>query len=241
MSQLVDLSTVLAAAAGLWALAIAWWTYVGSVRKHNRDIYAGLQSIILGLRSELDFMKYWTGSYSEGYSQKLKIEDSKEEWSYPTRLIWAFPYETVKSLTQSPYASHLGELITPCLKLSFSISKFLQYYDEYRKYMLGHPDLYHFFKLRVLGDAKAPLSPRQKEYADVVRDFNYRLHVHAIGGEDSTDEECLYKAYKRAVEKLNAFERKLGKPSLPKLFWFGHVFSVIFCLLGLYLIIRLVC
>jgi len=238
--QLVDPSTVLAAAAGLWALAIAWWTYVGSARKHNQDVYDGLQSVLRGLRSELDLMKYWSGSYSKGYTQKLKTEDSPPDWSYPTRLKWGFPYETVKSLPQSPYAFHMRELIDPFLKLSFSISKLLQYYAEYRHYVLGQPDLHHFFRLRKLSDAKAPLSPLQKEYADIVRDFNYRLHVHSIGGEDSTDDECLYRTHKRAFEALNAFERALPKPSLPRLFWLGHAFSVVLTLVGLYLIVQLV-
>ncbi len=238
MHQL-DASTVLAAAAGLWALVIAWWTYVESVRKHDQDIYDGLQSVLRGLRSELDFMKYWSGSYSKGYPQKLKIEDLPPDWSYPTRLIWGFPYETVKSLPQSPYAFHMRELIDPFLKLSFSISKLLQYYAEYRQYVLGQPELYHFFKLRRLSDAKTPLSPLQQECSDIARDFNYRLHVHCIGGEDSADEECLYRAHKRAFEALNAFERALPKPSLPKLFWLGHVFSFVLFFVGLYLIIQL--
>lgn len=239
MSQLVDLSTVVAAVAGLWALAIAWVTYVESVRKRNQDTYDGLKSVLRGLRGELDFMKYWSGSYSEGYSQKQKIEDSPEDWSYPSRLIWAFPYETVKSLPLSPYAFHMKELIGPFLKLSFSICKLLQFYAEYRQYVLAQPGLYHFFKLRKLSDVKPPLSPQQKEYADIVRDFNYRIHVHAIGGKDSTDEECLYKAHRRAFETLNAFEGTMRKPSLPKLFWLGHAFSLISLLAGIYLIIRL--
>ncbi len=238
MHQL-DPPTVLAAAAGLWALVIAWWTYVESVRKHDQDIYDGLQSVLRGLRSELDFMKYWSGSYSKGYSQKLKIEDSPPDWSYPIRLIWGFPYETVKSLPQSPYAFHIRELIDPFLKLSFSISKLLQYYAEYRSYVLGQPELFHFFKLRKLSDAKTPLSPHQQECSEIVRDFNYRIHVHSIGGEDSTDEECLYRAHKRAFEALNAFERTLPKPSLPKLFWLGHVFSFVLFFVGLYLVFQL--
>jgi hypothetical protein len=150
-----------------------------------------------------------------------------------------FPYETVKSLPQSPYAFHLRELIDPFLKLSFSISKLLQYYAEYRQYVLGQPELYHFFKLRRLSDAKTPLSPLQQEFSDITRDFNYRLHVHSIGGEDSADEECLYRAHKRAFEALNALERALPKPSLPKLFWLGHVFSFVLFFVGLYLIIQL--
>jgi hypothetical protein len=240
MRQLVDLSTILAAVAGLWALAMAWWTYVESVREHNQDIYDGLKSVLRGLRSELDFMKYWSGSYSTGYPQKQKIQDSPADWSYPSRLIWAFPYETIKGLPQSPYAFHMRELIGPFLKLSFSISKLLQFYAEYRKYILAQPELYHFFKLRKLSDANTPLSPQQKEYADIARDFNYRIHVGAIGGEDSTDEECLYKAHRRAFETLNTFEAALRKPSTPWLFWLGHAFSLLFFLIGLYLFVRLV-
>lgn len=239
MRELVDLSTILAAVAGLWALAIAWWTYVATVHKQNQDWYDGLKSVLHGLRSELDFMKYWSGSYSDGYPQDMKAESFPEDWSYPTRLIWGFPYDTIKSLPRSVYASQLKELVGPFLRLSFSVSKFLQFHSEYRLYVLSQPSLYHFFKLRRLDKTEGPLTNDQAEYAAIVRDFNYRLHVHAIGGQDSPDPECLYKAHKCAFDALNAFESKAARPRPPKVFWLAHIFSAIALLLGVYLIIRL--
>jgi len=62
MSKWVDISTIIAAIAGLWALAFAWLTYVMSVRQQNENEFLALQSIVEGLRVELESMKDWTGA-----------------------------------------------------------------------------------------------------------------------------------------------------------------------------------
>jgi len=53
MSKLVDVSTVIAAIAALWALGFGWFTYWSSVRTQNEDEFLALRSIIEGLRIEL--------------------------------------------------------------------------------------------------------------------------------------------------------------------------------------------
>ena len=49
----MDVSTVIAAIAALWALGFGWFTYWSSVRTQNEDEFLALRSIIEGLRIEL--------------------------------------------------------------------------------------------------------------------------------------------------------------------------------------------
>lgn len=183
-------------------------------------------------------MKFWSSSYSSGYSQKMKLEEGPEDWSFPSRIIWEFPYDTIRSSPQSPYAYHLHSLMRPFLRLSFSISRFLQFYEEYREYVLSQPALYHQFKMRRLENDKRPLTPEQQQFSRVVRDFNHRIHVGTIGGEDSPEEECLYKAHRAAYAALNDSDRGLKVPELPRAFWIGHLMSALSFLSGLALVYK---
>src|SRR5208337_1539539 len=86
-SRWVDISTVVAATAGLWALAFAWVTYVMSVRQQDEDEFQALKSIVVGLGVELKLIKDWTATGGEGYSKAMT---SPPDWSQPNRFIWKF-------------------------------------------------------------------------------------------------------------------------------------------------------
>jgi hypothetical protein len=53
--------------------------------------------------------------------------------------------------------------------------------------------------------------------------FNFDMHVRLVGGADSDDPTCLYKAYEAADSTLRTFETNLKKAALPKWFWIGHI------------------
>ena len=72
----VDVATVVAGVAGLWALAFAWLTYVMAVRQENQKELLALRSVVEGLRVELDVMRPWTGAEGQGYSRQMKPEDA---------------------------------------------------------------------------------------------------------------------------------------------------------------------
>ena len=74
MNRWVDVSTIIAATAGLWALAFAWLTYVMSVRQQGENELLALKSIAKGLRVELELMKPWTGAGGSGYSKNTRPE-----------------------------------------------------------------------------------------------------------------------------------------------------------------------
>jgi len=236
MNKLVDASTILAAAAGLWALSLAWLTYVMSVRQHNHDEFVALKSIVEGLRVDLDLMRPWTGDGGPGYSKTLKPDNAPEDWSMPWRLIWKFNFESVSTLSSSPYVYRLGDIVGAFARLAFSISRLFQLYDEYRTYVNNRPtidgDLVNE-QVGMLGRAPNLIFRR------VILNFNFEMHVRLIGGQDSDDPACLYKAYQSASAPLSNFSTELKEAQLPSWFLVGHVIGLACAVSGTLLLLTL--
>lgn len=115
----VDISTVIAATAGLWALGFAWVTYIMSVYQQNKDEFQALKSIADGLGVELALMQEWTATGGQGYSKAMA---SPPEWSRPDRLIWKFDIGAVfKSDAFSLPLQALGAIIEPFARLNLSV------------------------------------------------------------------------------------------------------------------------
>jgi hypothetical protein len=210
MNKLVDLSTVLAAAAGLWALGLAWFTYVMAVHAQNENEFLALKSIVKGLQVELGMMWAWTGGETEGYSKDMKLGDEPADWSQPGRLIYKFSFDAISNLSTSPYLYALGDIVGPFARLNLSISRLFQVYDEYRSFVNSN------WEHRTSATYKGAFESK------VLR-FNFVMHVTLIGGADSADPECLYKTYRNAVSALDSFGKTLKARSLPWWFAFGHV------------------
>jgi hypothetical protein len=224
MSKLLDISTVLAATAGLWALGFGWFTYVSSVLSHNQDEFLALKSIVEGLRVELGLMKPWTGAGGSGYSKKMTLQQAPPEWSQPSRLIWKFSSDAIENLSSSPYVYRLRDIVGPFARLDFSISRLFQLYDEYRAFANTNPGVF----------ASPP-----PWYTTVILDFNFRMHVNLIGGSDSDDPTCLYKAYDDAISALGKFDADLKSRPLPWWFRFGHFVGFLCFAFGILLLFRL--
>jgi hypothetical protein len=221
-NELVDVSTVVAAMAGLWALAFAWLTYVMAIRQQDQQEFLALKSIVAGLRVELDRMKDWTGAGSAGYS---KSSPPDPEWSLPSRLIYKFDIEAISKLTLSPFLYSLGDIIDPFAKLNFSVSRLFQLYDEYRTFANSNPGVF----------ATPP-----PWYTAVIEKSNVTMHVELIGGADSDDPLCLYKTYGAAVFALNKFGTSLSVRKYPWWFRIGHFFAGACVGAGIVLLIKLV-
>jgi hypothetical protein len=220
----VDVSTVIAATAALWALAFAWLTYVMAVREQNEEEFLALKSIIDGLRVELDRMIGWTGAGGTGYSKGIS---PPPEWSLSGRLIYKFDIEAISKLTLSPLLYRLGDIVGPFARLSFSVSRLFQVYDEYRSFVNSDP--------AVFLESRVPDAHTKK-----VLEFNRIMHVELIGGADSTDPVCLYKTYGDAVDALSTFQDSLSARDYPWWFWIGHFFAGACVGVGIVLVIRLV-
>lgn len=220
----MDISTIVAATAALWALAFGWLTYVMSFRQQNNDEFQALKSIVERLMVELDDMRPWTGAGGPGYSKNMEVQQAPPDWSQPSRLIWKFGFDAIANLSNSPYLYRLHDIVGPFARLKFSISKLFQLYDEYRSFANSNPTL---------------LTSAPGWYQTQVLDFNFRMHVSLIGGADSEDPTCLYRAYAAADSALRSFDAALSVRPSPWWFWIGHFIGVTCVGSGIWLLFRL--
>ena len=167
-----------------------------SVRQQNEDEFQTLKSVADGLRVEVELMKDWTGAGGQGYSNTMTLETAPSDWSQPGRLIWKFDTEAISNLTRSPYLYRLGDIVAPFARLNFSVSRLFQLYDEYRSFVNSNPSL--------VASPPAWSTP-------LVLSFNFQMHVNLIGGADSDDPNCLYKAYDAATSALDRFKSELRR------------------------------
>jgi len=221
----VDVSTVIAATAALWAAGFAWFTYVMAVRTQNEDEFVALKGIVEGLRVELSIMESWIGP---GYSKNMELKDAPSDWSHPRRLIYKFNAEAIANLSRSPYLYRLRELVGPFAILNLSVSKIFQIYDEYRNFVNSHPEQ----------DAAVSGTGASTAYDTTVLNFNFLMHVKLIGGPDGAA-DCLYKTYNTAVSVLDNFDKNLQKTPLAWWFLIGHMLSSAFAVFGIFLLVRL--
>lgn len=237
MNKWVDTSTIVAATAGLWALAFAWITYFMSTRQQRRDEFVAIKSVVQGLRVELELMKPWTGAGGMGYSKNMTPSNAPPDWSLPGRLIWKFDVEAVSTLSSSRYVYRLGELVAVFARLNFSISRLFQLYDEYRTYANNHPLLEGV----LIDEHTGNLGPASNLiFQRVILNFNFEMHVKLIGGADSDDPACLYRAYDAAVSALDKFDTELKEEMVPWWFWVGHVISAGCVTSGILLLFRII-
>ena len=225
MSRWTDVSAIIAATAALWALAFAWLTYVMSVRQQNREEFLALKSIVTGLRVDLELMKDWTGAGGPGYSKNMTLTQAPAEWFQPGRLIWKFGFEAFPNLLSSPYLYRLRDIVGPFARLSFSISRLFQLYDEYRSFVNSDPAVF--------------LTAPSAAHTSAILGFNFEMHVKLIGGQDSDDPVCLYKAYEAATSALGTFENGLRTTApQPWWFWIGHLVGAAMFLSGMFLLAK---
>lgn len=80
------------------------------------------------------------------------------------------------------------------------------------------------------------MSENRKRYLDLIFAKNYAIHMECIGGKDTPDDGCLYKAYKAADAAINKFSTNLKQQALPWWFMFGHIIAVLSFCAGGYLL-----
>jgi len=240
-----ELATIWSSAATLIALTFAWVTFAVSAHESRRTRFEGLRNLVAGLEKELELIKLWAGSEEEGdgYLAAKKAEDyfkEQPDWSNPSRVIFKFDYPAIKNLTASQYVASLGSIIDAFVALNYSIVRLYNFYEEYREYVMARPELYDSVqpKFRVEG-RPVGLTTSEHDFVMHTFDYNYRIHVNFIGGKDSPDGNCLYKAYNRARSSLRAFSRQANKPDpAPRGYIAGYILAALFTLGAVFLLIR---
>lgn len=219
-------------AAGYWGsiaqilgISAAWFAFVTERREARFRTFESLRDIIIGIESELALISLWAsgGPTNLGYRQAppeeyIKDPKTKEEWADPERIIYRFDYPTIKSITQSQHVRLLGPLIDGLVRLNYSIVRTFDFYEEYRKFVLARPTLTDQVVPKI-HDVAVSFSGDEASFLSSVFSYNHRIHVQYIGGADSPDPTCLYRAFRTASLAVDEFKRNLRPEASPR--WYA--------------------
>ncbi|SRR6266403_1143044 len=254
MKQLPDIltsATFWASIATMWAASGAWFTYVGVAVASRQETYEGIQNLVEGLEAELALVSVWAAGDegNQGYRSKIRAQLEKEhpDWFNPTRSVFKFSTPVLNNVTNSPYAKFLTPIIRPLVMLNHSIRRLFESIERYHAFVFGDIAKYQSVlpKFAVnpanLGASTTPtrrLTPEEEVYVNHIFTMNELIHQITIGGVDSEDEVCLYKAFRAARKALQEFKEGLKREPIPKWFLLLHVVAGALAWVGLWQLMR---
>jgi hypothetical protein len=242
---LPDIPTSVAFWAGVATLlsaAGAWFTFAATVSSSRRETYEGIRNLLVGLNAELDLISQWAsgGEGDPGYvlPEDLRtLTKEQKNWFNPSRYIFTLEIPTLQNLTRSQYIRHLTAIVQPLVKLNYSFRRLFDFHADFRDFANSSPALYTsvFKKLK---DPQSVYLPAEADFMNFVFGMNLRMHKDLIGGEKTTDELCLYKAFRSAKSVLAQFEAQLHAELLPRWFWIFHVLAACLTIVAVWQILR---
>jgi hypothetical protein len=268
MKQLPDIFTSAsfwASIATMWAAAGAWFTYVAAEVASRQRTYDGIMNLIEGLEVEFDLISGWAagGEGNQGYvSNKTLAQLTSEhlDWFNPSRAVFTFNTPTLSSLTTSQYAKSLTPIIRPCVMLNHSIRRLFEQLERYQAFVYGDVVMFRKVFPKFAEFAKSPqsdvgsstmptviptpspsqlgLTEEETVYLNHIFTMNAEIHQRIIGGADSQDEVCLYKAFRTARQALQDFKQGLKRERLPDWFPYVHIVAGLLALVGLWEMMR---
>jgi len=233
-----------AAIATLWSAAGAWFTFFGTVIASRRQTREGVMNLIAGIEAEFQLVKEWaSGNEGEsGYLQSKTLEQLTKErpdWFDPGRQIFTFQTPTLNNFTASPYLSHLGPVVGPVVRLSNSIHRLFDYLNHYQTFVYSKPDLYQSVVVKKMITAPSNVyTEEERIYKNFIFGMNLTIHQKLIGGSDSTDNACLYKAYRDARQALTVLRNDFRLEPLPWWYWILHTAAAYLFLNGVWQVLR---
>lgn len=265
MKQLPDIltsTTFWASIATMWAASGAWFTYVASAVASRQQTYEGILSLVEGLEAELALVSEWASGEegSQGYLAKTKVQLVKEhpDWFNPSRMVFTFSTPTLSSLTNSPYAKSMGPIIRPLVMLNHSIRRLFDSMSRYQAFVMSDVAMYQRVlpkfapntspmelaslptptTITVPHPSQIKWTPEEQVYISHIFIMNEGIHQGLIGGSDSTDGLCLYKAFRTARKALQEFKKGLKREPLPHGFWALHILAGALAFNGLWQVLR---
>jgi len=265
MKQLPDIltsATFWASIGTLWAAAGAWFTYVATALDSRRKTYEDVSNLILGVEVELELVSEWArgGEEDQGYLRATRGQLIREhpDWFNPSRSIFTFDAPNLNRLTSSLHVKSMATVIRPLFRLSYSIRRLFDYLDKYQTVAMSDITLYQavlekFAPKTSPLDVFASLPPenivtpppwkiewerKERAYINLIFMMNESIHQFLIGGADSSDELCLYKAYRSAKGALQTFKGLLRREPLPVWYWALHLVAGWLALDGLWQVLR---
>jgi hypothetical protein len=163
------------------------------------------------------------------------------------------PSPPLSNLTNSPYVGYLTPIIKPLVMLNHSIRRLVDNIDRYHMFVFGDVEKYQStlpkfannppnVGLSVVPTAIAlphpsqiGLTPDEQVYVNHIFMTNEAIHQGIIGGADFTDENCLYRSFRTALQK---FKGELRRERLPRKFWALHILAGAIALMGVWQVLR---
>jgi hypothetical protein len=241
----------------MWAAAGAWFTYVASAVASRQQTYEGILNQIEGLEAELALVSEWAsgGDGDQGYPRKTRLELVREhpDWFNPSRAVFKFDTPTLNNLTNSQYASHLTPIVRPFVVLKHAIRRLFDNLERYQAFVFGDTAMYQSVLRKFAPAVTSPTTPTnivtpqpatvgltepEQVYANHIFMMNETVHQGLIGGADSSDENCLYKAFRNARTALHNFKRGLKREPLPRWFLLLHFVAFTMAAIGCWQVVR---
>jgi hypothetical protein len=244
----------------MWAASGAWFTYVAAAVDSRQKTYEGILSLIEGLEAELALVSQWAAGDegNQGYVSKTRAHLRKEhlDWFNPSRSVFTFSAPVLNNVTNSPYAKSLPPIIRPLVMLNHSVRRLFENIERYQAFVFGDTAKYQSVlrKFAVnpasLGASTTPtsialpdpsqigLTPEEQIYVNHIFMMNEWIHQLTIGGADSADEFCLYRAFRTARKALQEFKQGLKREPLPNWFPLLHIVAVALALVGFWQVMR---
>ncbi len=241
----------------MWASSGAWFTYVAAAVASKQQTYDGIVNLIEGLEAELELVSQWAsgGDGNQGYLRKTRAELTLEhpDWFNPSRAVFKFDTPTLSNLTNSPYASHLTPIVRPFVILKHSIRRIFDNMERYQAFVFGDTAMYQNVLPKFAPVVAASIRPTnivtphpsavgltsdEQLYVNHVFMMNETIHQVLIGGADSPDENCLYRAFRNARKALHDFKQNLKREPLPKWFWLFHIVAITIAGIGCWQVMR---
>jgi hypothetical protein len=248
MKQLPDIltsATFWAAIATMWAASAAWFTYVAAVMASRQQTYEGILNLIEGLEAELALVSEWAAGDegNQGYLSKTRLQLASDhtDWFNPSRAVFRFSTPTLSNLTNSPYAKSLTPIVRPFVMLNHSIRRLFDNIERYQAFVFGDIALYQSVlpKFAVSPNpSQIGLTEEEQVYVNHIFMMNAAIYQNLIGGADSADEVCLYKAFRTARTALQKFKEKHKREPLPGWFRILHILAGALALDGLWQVLR---
>lgn len=232
MKQLPDILTSIqfwSSIATLWAAAGAWFTFFAAAKAARQRDYEDTLNLISGVEAELGLVSNWAsgGENEVGYLQTKTKEDLTREhkdWFYPSRQIFSLDTPSLRAFTTSAQLRRLTDIVGPLIRLNHSIRRVFDLHGELRSFVHHDTHLYGSV-MKKLANLPTFTTWTQDEqvYTNVIFGMNLQIHQELIGGADSKDEQCLYKAFRAAARAVADVKAKLEPEKLPRWYWLLHV------------------
>ena len=194
------------------------------------------------------------GEQGLSFEDKVQLTHEHTDWFNPSRAVFKFSTPTLSNLTNSPYAKSLTPIVRPFVMLNHSIRRLFDSMERYQAFVFGDVAMYQSVLPKFSGNSanagstptsivsphpsQIGLTADEQVYVNHIFMMNEAIHQNLIGGADSTDEICLYKAFRTARKALHKLKNGLKREPLPAWFPILHIVAAGLAWLGFWQMMR---